>query len=101
MSREDAAYYAMAGHTVDFFLTMNGRELLHFLKLRTCSRAQWEIRALADEMLRLVYPVAPALFAMAGPSCVRGACSEGSMTCGEAAAMREKYAKLKEEALGQ
>ena len=52
-------------------------------------------------MLRLVYPVAPALFAMAGPSCVRGACSEGSMTCGEAAAMREKYAKLKEEALGQ
>ena len=34
-------------------------------------------------MLRLVKQAAPHLFAKAGPNCVRGACSEGKMTCGE------------------
>ena len=32
-------------------LTMNARELLHFFRVRTCRRAQWEIRALAEAML--------------------------------------------------
>lgn len=98
---EDARFVLPNACDTKMIVTMNARSLHNFFKHRCCARAQWEIRALADEMLRLVYPVAPALFAMAGPSCVRGACSEGSMTCGEAAAMREKYAKLKEEALGQ
>ena len=98
---EDARFVLPNACDTKMIVTMNARSLHNFFKHRCCARAQWEIRALADEMLRLVYPVAPALFAMAGPSCVHGACSEGSMTCGEAAAMREKYAKLKEEALGQ
>ena len=98
---EDARFVLPNACDTKMIVTMNARSLHNFFKHRCCARAQWEIRALADEMLRLVYPVAPALFAMAGPSCVRGACSEGSMTCGEAAAMREKYGKLKEEALGQ
>lgn len=98
---EDARFVLPNACDTKMIVTMNARSLHNFFKHRCCARAQWEIRALADEMLRLVYPVAPALFAMAGPSCVRGACSEGSMSCGEAAAMREKYAKLKEEALGQ
>ena len=98
---EDARFVLPNACDTKMIVTMNARSLHNFFKHRCCARAQWEIRALADEMLRLVYPIAPALFAMAGPSCVRGACSEGSMTCGEAAAMQEKYAKLKEEAQGQ
>lgn len=47
-------------------VTMNARSLQNFFHLRCCSRAQWEIRALAEEMLRLVYPVAPHLFRTAG-----------------------------------
>ena len=31
------------------------------------------------------------LFSLAGPACVKGACSEGKMTCGKAADMRRKY----------
>ena len=38
---------------------------------------KWEIRALAAEMHRLVLEVAPALFADAGPACLRGKCPEG------------------------
>ena len=76
-------------------VTMNARSLNNFFRHRCCQRAQWEIRELADEMLRLVNEVAPALFARSGPPCVSGACPEGSMSCGRAAEMRKKYAFLK------
>lgn len=61
---------------------LNARELRHFFSLRCCNRAQWEIRQLADEMLRLCKEVAPVLFANAGAGCVRGACPEGAKSCG-------------------
>ena len=58
-------------------------------------RASREIREVAEEMLRLVYPVAPHLFKSAGPSCVCGTCPEGNMSCGKAQEMREKYNAIK------
>ena len=61
---------------------MNVRELLHFFSLRCCNRAQWEIRDMAHRMLELARPTAPFIFADAGAPCVRGACPEGKMTCG-------------------
>ena len=65
---------------------------------RCCSRAQWEIRQLAEEMFRLVYPVAPHIFAKAGPACVSGPCPEGKMCCGRTAEVRAKYEAIKQEA---
>ena len=67
--------------------------------LRCCNRAQWEIRGVADEMLKLVLPLAPHIFAAAGPRCLTGPCPEGRMCCGKQAEVREKYAALKKEAL--
>ena len=74
---------------------MNVRSLYHFFALRCCNRAQWEIRAVADEMLRLVSQAAPALFAKAGPSCCLGQCREGRMSCGKAQETRQRIAALK------
>jgi thymidylate synthase (FAD) len=80
-------------------VTMNVRSLRHLFQLRCCNRAQWEIHQVADEMLKLVYQVAPALFESSGPSCVAmGRCPEGKMTCGHFAEVQEYYKKLKEEA---
>ena len=62
---------------------MNARELFHLFTLRCCNRAQWEIRDLADEMLRQCKAVSPIIFANAGPPCVRGPCPEGKLTCGK------------------
>lgn len=95
---EDARFVLPNACETKMIVTMNARSLHNFFRHRCCSRAQWEIRALADEMLRLVYPVAPALFAAAGPSCVKGACPEGAMSCGRVAEMRQKYEALKKEA---
>jgi thymidylate synthase (FAD) len=79
---EDARYFTLQGGKTQFMVTMNVRELRHFFSLRCCSRAQWEIRELANEMLKLCKEVAPALFADAGPGCVRGHCPEGTKSCG-------------------
>ncbi len=88
-SNEDARFVLPGACETRMMLTMNARELLHFFTLRCCNRAQWEIRALAWSMLKLVIGTAPALFESAGPACVRGACTEGKKSCGEAAKIRE------------
>lgn len=91
---EDARFVLPNAAATKMVMTMNARSLLHFFEERCCNRAQWEIRAVATEMLRLVKEVAPAVFAKAGPPCVKGACPEGKMTCGKSAEMRELFNNL-------
>lgn len=81
--QEDARYVLPGATHTRLMVTMNVRELRRFFELRCCRRAQWEIRALADEMLRICKEVAPALFHDAGPGCVRGFCPEGEKCCGK------------------
>ena len=81
---EDARFVLPNACDTRIIFTMNARSLHNFFKLRCCNRAQWEIRAMADEMLRLCREVSPVLFKSAGPSCaVTGKCNEGAMCCGE------------------
>lgn len=81
---EDARFVLPNACDTRIIFTMNARSLHNFFRLRCCNRAQWEIRAMADEMLKLCREVSPALFKNAGPSCaVSGVCSEGAMCCGE------------------
>ena len=94
-AQEDARYVLPEACCTRMIITMNARELNHFFNLRCCNRAQWEIRECAEQMLRLVYPIAPHLFKNAGPSCACGACPEGAMSCGKATEMRQKYAEIK------
>ena len=96
-ANEDARFVLPNACETKMVVTMNARSLQNFFHLRCCSRAQWEIRALAEEMLRLVYPVAPHIFAKAGPACVSGPCPEGKMCCGRTAEVRARYAALKGE----
>ena len=74
--KEDARYITPQAVPTKLLMTMNARELLHFFSLRCCNRAQWEIRHLADEMLRLCNRVSSVIFQNAGPGCVRGKCPE-------------------------
>ena len=96
MAIEDARFVLPNAADTNMIMTMNARELLHFFRHRCCNRAQWEIRAVAKEMLRQVSEVAPTLFVNAGPSCVSGTCPEGKMSCGKMADVREEYHQLRE-----
>ncbi|HOO96659.1 MAG TPA: FAD-dependent thymidylate synthase [Caldisericia bacterium] len=90
--KENRIYACLSGQAVSAVTTMNARELHHFLTLRTCLRAQWEIREYADKMLQLAKSVSPKIFKNAGPGCVRyGKCREGRMSCGKSQEMRRKY----------
>lgn len=88
---EDARYVLPNACETKMVLTMNVRSLRNFFRLRCCNRAQWEIRAVATEMLRLCCEVAPSLFRTAGPSCCCGSCTEGKMSCGKAKEVQEKF----------
>jgi len=92
IEKEDARFVLPNATATQMIVTMNARSLLNFFGLRCCNRAQWEIRALADEMLKLCLEVAPTLFGKAGASCVYGTCSEGAMCCGHPR-KAEEYAR--------
>lgn len=92
---EDARFVLPNACDTKMIVTMNARSLLNFFRLRCCNRAQWEIKAVADEMLALVYKVAPTIFKYAGPSCVREKCAEGKMTCGKMTEVKRHYEEIK------
>lgn len=51
---EDARYLLPEAAKTSVCATMNWREIYHFLDLRADSHAQWEIRALAEELARVL-----------------------------------------------
>ena len=83
-ANEDARFVLPNACETKVVATMNCRSLLHFFELRCCARAQWEIRAMALEMLRLAREALPVVFAGAGARCERlGYCPEAErFTCG-------------------
>jgi thymidylate synthase (FAD) len=87
-AREDARFVLPNATETKIMVTMNARELLHFFRQRLCNRAQWEIRAMALAMLKLVRPLAPTIFRNAGPPCVKGKCQEGPRSCGKTEEVR-------------
>lgn len=86
-------YLLVSGLRVPVVSTMNAGELYTYFRLRTCQRAQWEIRELATEALRVLRQAHPMLFSLYGPTCfVSGTCPEGRMCCGKTARVREVFA---------
>lgn len=84
-ANEDARFVLPNACETTITMTMNARELRHLFALRCCNRAQWEIRIMAQEMMRICKNAAPELFRGSGPACVRGACPEGTRSCGKGA----------------
>ena len=83
-ANEDARYVLPNACETKIVVTMNIRSLFNFFKHRCCNRAQWEIREVANEMLKICYDIAPNIFRYAGPDCVaKGKCGEGKMSCGK------------------
>lgn len=81
--KEDARYLLPNACCTSIVVTMNARSLLNFFAHRCCTRAQWEIRQMANLMLKEVKKVAPDIFVNAGANCeILGYCPEGKMSCG-------------------
>lgn len=91
---EDARYILPNACATKIICTFNARSLLNFFKHRCCNRAQWEIRSLAIEMLKLVKKEAPNIFCKAGPACFRGTCPEGKMSCKKSSEIKKIFENL-------
>jgi len=80
--KEDARFILPNATETRIIVTMNARSLYNFFERRLCTRAQWEIRNLANEMLKQLQKVSPVLFDKTGPICESlGYCPE-KKTCG-------------------
>jgi len=60
--KEDSRFLLPNATTTRLVMTMNFRSLRHFFEVRCPRDAQWEVRQVAEEMLRLIYAAAPAVF---------------------------------------
>ena len=79
---EDSRYVLPNATCTNIILTMNARSLINFFELRCCLRAQWEIRELANNILKEVKKTAPTIFKNAGASCKsKGICPENKKDC--------------------
>lgn len=81
---EDARFLLPGAAETKIVVTMNCRELIHFFKVRCCTRTQWELKGLADAMRGICKKVLPAVFEKSDAKCVSlGYCPEGpKFTCG-------------------
>lgn len=66
---EDARYILPNACATELYLSCNLRELIHIANERLCTKAQWEIRDLVKEMVKLVDPQ---LHFMLVPKCKSG-----------------------------
>jgi len=84
-ANQDARFALPQSAETKIVVTMNCRELLHFFQHRLCSRAQWEIRRLANKMLDICKEKLPVVFSGAGAKCVNlEYCPEGEkFSCGK------------------
>lgn len=93
-TRSELIYCVLSGSTLDIVTTMNAREMLLFFRLRSCTRAQWEIQEFANDFLFKLRDIYPSLFKLYGPSCyLTGVCPEGMLSCGRSTEIKEKFSK--------
>lgn len=69
IQKEDARYVIPTGTKCRMMMSIDGRNLVHFLKERMCCYAQWEVRQVANKMYKHLKEVAPNLAAYAGGKC--------------------------------
>lgn len=67
---EDARYILPHGLNTRLIMTMNLRELLHVCSIRLCSKSQWEIRYLFEEIREQVKSVSPFFASLLKPQCL-------------------------------
>ena len=81
---EDLVYFYLSGNACNIQTTMNARTLEWISRMRTCKKAQWEIRHLVENMVEQVKEVNPLIGTALGPTCtIEGYCPEGKDSCKE------------------
>lgn len=82
IKNEDLRFLYPSAYATEIVATMNFRELKHFWNERCCTRAQWEIRSVANKLLKMMQSHVPYIFDRCGPKCLLfRSCPEHSDKC--------------------
>ncbi len=80
---EDLIYFHLSGNMVNVLTNMNGKDIHWILHLRECTKAQWEIRSVAQSIHHEISKVSKYFPMILGPTCItKGFCPEGKESCG-------------------
>ena len=91
VKKEDARYILPNATATSLVMTMNCRELLHFIEERCCRKAHPEIRKLSWGIRNMCSQILPCVFRTAGPKCYRlGYCPEKN-GCGEFPRVKDEH----------
>lgn len=74
---QDARFVLPNACETEMVMKLNGRQVIEIAQKRLCSRAQWEIRALFEQIRALLQAEVPVIFDNLGPSCAWETCHEG------------------------
>lgn len=94
--QEDLVYFTLSGNIVNVITSMDGKTLEHILRLRECTKAQWETRDMANGMHREIKEIkgAECFSNILGPTCeTQGFCKEGKESCGKILKLIKKDTK--------
>lgn len=81
---KDLVYFNLSGNMINVTTNINGRTLKWISRMRCCTKAQWEIRNIANDMVKEAKKIAPMFGKYLGASCdVLGTCPEGKECCGK------------------
>lgn len=89
-------YFNISGNTTDVMTTMNMRELATFIRLRSCNRAQWEVRHIVNRIVNAIRAQEEDIYYLFGPACyMYGSCPEGRLSCGKMEEVTKEFKKSK------
>lgn len=83
---EDLIYFTLSGVIADSITNMDGKTLRHILRLRECTKAQWETRNMAYGIHNEINKLEGAenYSSILGATCTtQGICNEGKECCGK------------------
>lgn len=79
---EELIYFYLSGQMCNINTTMNARNLKWMTRMRSCDKAQWEVRELVNQMAHKVNDIAPLIGSHLGPYCkTESFCPEGADSC--------------------
>lgn len=94
----DLVYFYLGNQMLNVVTTMNARNVQWVCKLRSCNKAQWQIRYIAKDMASYVKEVAPLIGSGLGSTCMTDRyCGEGRECCGLIDALLEADKKKEEQ----
>lgn len=83
VAEEDLIYFYIGGQMCNVLTTMNAKNIQTTCRVRTCNKAQWQIRDITKEIAKQVRDVAPLIGKGIGPTCItHHICNEGKESCG-------------------